>query len=415
MNAFFFARRSARPFGLLRIGWAAVTLAFLLMQWRDIAAYYGDDGFLPRALTHLVTRSDLRFSLLNASGDAVFAHAVYALLLLSLISTIVGWMPRVSMIASFVLLASFHERNPLTLGGGDTLLRNIGFILMLAPGIGALSLSRLRKQYAQWRKNRSLLPPATMPAWPYRLLLWQMIVLYGMSLWWKLLGTMWLDGTAVGAALHHPLFLRWPQSVVNLLLPAAPAITYATLAFEACWLLLLIPSSFLRPLPVRIPFKRLLLVAGVIFHGSIALVMDVGSFSFAVLAAYLGLLDDTERSSHAIIVLYDGQCRLCRRSAFVLAILDTFNHLSLVDFRDTAARKHVAPHLTESQLDLAMHILLPDQSVRTGFDAFRFMTRHLPALWPATPFLYLPGVSHLGRLVYARIARNRQKCSHDRC
>ncbi len=439
LDGFFFARRSAWPFGLMRIAWAWTVFAFLLMQWNEVANYYSDIGFLPRDLTHLVTRNEWIFSVLFWNGEPWYAFAVYLLLLASLVCTMLGVAPRISMILSYVLLASFHERDAMTLGGGDTVLRNVGFILMLAPGIEALSFKRLRLQYAHWRTSRTLFPPVTMSAWPYRLLLWQMIVLYGTSLWWKLLGNMWLDGTAVGAALHHMTFLRFSYAVTNEVMPFAAFITYATLWWEGTWLLLLVPHAVTNLLPRRlriIPLKRLILAGGIFFHGGIALFMDVGSFSYAMFVAYLGLLDNRDRTwltrlaarhqAHPIVVLYDGSCRLCRRSAFGLMLLDAFKHLKLVDFRDDQARKEVAPHLSESQLDLAMHILLPErspgealaksgQSVRTGYVAFRHMSWHLPALWPFAPFLYLPGVSHLGRRIYAWIAANRLKCSHDRC
>ena len=427
IDGYFFARRGAWPFGLLRIAWAAVALAYFAMQWSDIAAYYSDAGFLPRDMAWLVTRTDWKFTVLSFNGEAWYAFAWYIALLASLACSMLGIFPRISTIVGYVLMASFHERNPMTLGGGDTVLRNVGFILMIAPGIHALSLGRLVTQYRSWRTTRTLLPPITMPAWPARLLLWQLLVIYISSLWWKLLGTMWIGGSAVAAALHHRVFLHWNYTFINLLMPLASTATYATLVWEASWLTLLVPASLWKRLPVisRYSPKRWVLLGGVVFHGSIAIIMDVGSFPFALLGAYLGLLDDGDRAwlkrsldqrqPHPIVVLYDGSCRLCRRSAFVLALLDAFAHVKLVDFRNARAKNAVAPHLDESQLDLAMHILLPDGSVRTGYDAFRFISWHLPLLWPTAPLLALPGISHLGRIAYRWIAQNRQKCSHDRC
>lgn len=427
VDGFFFARRSAWPFGLMRIAWAAVTLAYFVMQWNDIGAYYTDAGFLPRDLTWLVTRQEWKITLLSRSGDLAYVTTCYYAMLAALACAMLGVFPRISLVVSYVLVMSFHERDPMTLGGGDTVLRHVGFILMISPGIHALSLSHLRRQYAGWKACARLLPPVTMPTWPYRLLLWQVMVIYLSSMWWKLLGDMWIDGTAVGAALHHSLFINWPYWFMNLLMPFAPAVTYATVLWEATWLLLLIPAPLWKRIPLAraLPIKRMVMAGGVMFHASIIALMDVGSFPYAMLAGYLGLADDAdrawltgiikERQVQPIAVLYDGQCRLCRRSAFVLAMLDAFRHLRLVDFRNARAKQGIAPHLDESQLDLAMHILLPDGSVRTGYDAFRFMSWHLPALWPAAPALYLPGVSHLGRLLYAWIAKNRLKCSHDRC
>lgn len=427
IDGFFFARRSAWPFGLMRIAWAAVTLAYFAMQWKDIGAYYTDAGFLPRDLTWLVTRQEWKITLLSYSGNLEFVTTCYYAMLAALTCALLGVFPRTSLIVSYLLVMSFHERDPMTLGGGDTVLRHIGFILMISPGIHALSLSRLRQQYSSWRIYARLLPGVAMSSWPFRLLLWQLMVIYLSSMWWKLLGEMWLDGTAVGAALHHSLFINWPYWFMNLLMPFAPAVTYATVLWEATWLMLLIPTPLWKRIPLAraLPIKRLVLLGGVLFHGSIIVLMDVGSFPYAIFAGYMGLLDDADRAwltgivnrrqAHPIAVLYDGHCRLCRRSAFVLAMLDAFKHLKLVDFRDSRSKNTVAPHLDESQLDLAMHILLPDGTVRTGFKAFRFMSWHLPLLWPTAPFLYLPGITHVGERIYAWVAKNRLKCSHDRC
>lgn len=427
IDQFFFARRSAWPFGLMRIAWAGLALTFFLRQWPDVVLYYGDDGFLPREFLHIASRQSWVFSILRYGGSDGYVWTWYALLLLSLMCSMLGVAPRTSTIVSYVLMASFHERNSMTLGGGDTVLRNIGFILAIAPGMQALSVSRVRQQWHAWNIARTLLPRITMPTWPYRLLLWQIIVIYGSSLWWKLLGSMWRDGTAVGAALHHMVFLKWPYAVMNELMPFAESINDATLFWEATWLLLLLPTPLWQRIPAlgAFPLKRFILVGGIFFHGGIAFFMDVGCFSYAMIASYLGLLDDADRAwltgvikrhtVHPIIVLYDGSCRLCRRSAFGLAILDTCSHLQLVNFRDSAAKKQVAPTLRESELDLAMHILLPDTSVRTGFDAFHFISRHLPLLWPLAPFFSVPGAASIGRRIYARIAQNRQKCAHDHC
>lgn len=437
IDGFFFARRGAWPFGLMRIAWAGIALTFFMRQWPDLLLYYGDDGFLPREFLSMVTRTDWVFSILRYGGSAGYVWTWYILLLISLACSMLGIAPRTSTIASFIFMASFHERNSMTLGGGDTVLRNIGFILAITPGIQAISVSRLRRQWRSWNESRTLLPKLTMSAWPYRLLLWQIIVIYGTSLWWKLLGSMWRDGTAVGAALHHMVFLKRPYAVMNELMPFAVSINYATLLWEAAWLLLLIPTSIRQRIPLlgTLPLKRFLLTGGILFHGGIAFFMDVGCFSYAMLASYLGLLDETDRAwltdlikrstIHPIVVLYDGSCRLCRRSSFGLAILDACSHLRLVNFRDKAAKNLVAPELDESQLDLAMHILLPARpgealaksgsSIRTGFDAFRCICRQLPLLWPLTPILSLPGMSRIGKRIYARIAKNRQKCAHNLC
>lgn len=435
LDGFFFRRVSARGFSAMRIAWAFFAGAYLLMQWNDVVYYYSNAGILPDDLEWIVTRDVWRFTLLEWVEHPTGVFCLYLTLLVTMFCMMIGLWPRVMTVASVLLLFSFHERNPMILGGGDTLLRNLGFLLMLAPGIHCFSVTRLQAQWEHWKKTRSLLPPVTMPIWPWRLLLWQLIVLYGTSLWYKLLGTMWLNGTAVEATFHHPVFARWPAELMNLLMPAAGLGDYLALFWQGAWLLLLIPQRVTNLLPARvprIPLKRLLMAGGALFHGGILLLMDAGVFSFVLFTAYLGLLLDDDIAwlkntarrftGEPVTVLYDGHCGLCLRSIFGLQLLDWLGYLRYVDFRDAALRTKEAPGVTLQNLDKAMHIRLQDPSIGsgqasylTGFDAVRRMARSLPPLWPALPFLWLPGVAPIGRRIYAIIADSRKKCDHEGC
>lgn len=422
----------------MRIAWALVALAFFSFQWKDVALFYGNTGILPPEMEQFMVRGDYRFTLLTWVTDPTAVSGLYGLLLVALTLAALGVLPRLSVILSTLLIFSFHERNPFILGGGDTMLRHIGLLLCIAPEIRALSLSRVPSQWAHFREHRSLLPALTMPVWPVRMLLWQLIVLYGTSLWFKALGTMWLNGTAVAAALHHPMFARFPKAWMDTFAPLTPTIDTGVMLFHVAWVFLLVPAFVVNRLPrwiPRFPLKRTLLMAGVLFHGGIFIMMDAGCFSLTMMSAYCGCLlaDDFDairdrlnclflrrvrkmKSKRTeIAVLYDGRCGLCLRSAFFLELADTLGRLHLVNFRNRIERMDIAPDVTEATLDRAMHIRFPDDSTLTGFDAFRALTWHLPVLWPAAPFLYLPGVAPVGRRVYAHIAERRKRCSHASC
>jgi predicted DCC family thiol-disulfide oxidoreductase YuxK len=116
-----------------------------------------------------------------------------------------------------------------------------------------------------------------------------------------------------------------------------------------------------------------------------------------------------------ITVLFDGQCRLCRRSVWWLTKLDVFKSLAYIDFHNTQERTTVAPNLTLEELDKAMHIALPNNSFKKGFYAFREITKTLPVLWVLWPILYVPGVPFIGEKVYAYIASKRKECTDEYC
>jgi predicted DCC family thiol-disulfide oxidoreductase YuxK len=434
IDGFFFRRIPATAFGMMRAVWGGITLLYLLFEWKDVAYFYSEAGIMPHWLEAVYIRTDWRFTILDYVNTPLAVHCLYLILFILLFCTMIGLRTRVATVAGVLLLFSFHERNTFILGGGDTLLRNIGFILMIAPGIGAFSVDRARTGWKEWKKTRRTLPPVEMPIWPWRLLLWQMIVLYVTSTWTKLLGTMWMDGTAIQSTLHHPAFARWPFWLTDPLMPLLPVSDYLALLFQISWLLLLVPKAVTDLLPSsfrRFPLRRILLIGGIFFHGGIFLLMDAGVFSLAVFVAYLGLLreDDIDwlkklfnrkamnkgSPKDCIVVLYDGSCGLCQPTMYTLQLCDWLDSLKPVNFRIVDDRRAFAPDVTERTLDKAMHIRLPDGSYMTGFDAFRYMTKRLPPLWPLCPLLWIPGVAPVGRKVYARIAATRKKCDHESC
>jgi predicted DCC family thiol-disulfide oxidoreductase YuxK len=129
-------------------------------------------------------------------------------------------------------------------------------------------------------------------------------------------------------------------------------------------------------------------------------------------------LPSTVQASQAI-VLYDGQCPLCRKSVEILRRLDWLRKLRYGDARDPEQVPVHDPPLTPAQLLEEMHLLTPDgKHVYRGFAAFRWMAWQLPLLWPITLFLYLPGIPAVGVRLYRWIARNRFQlvpCQHGVC
>lgn len=425
LPAFLFRPVSALGFGMMRSSWAAVCLVYLLMIGKDVTEFFSAEGLLPPELAAQAMRQTMRFTVLEwiTTPEAVFA--LYLLLLLSLFLACIGMWPRFTTILSTVLLFSFHERDPFPFGGGDTVLRILAFLLCVAPCLDAFSVKRLDPQWKHFKKTRTLLPPPLMPIWPYRLLLWQFFVLYATSTWFKLKGSMWLAGTAVDSALHHPVFSRLSPKMAHLMSPFTPIVTFGAIAWQTTWLLVMLPERLRRFVFRGHNVKLWVLLGGVLFHGSILLLMDAGSFSMAIFAGYIGLFLEEDiaairsafnrRTRGPIAILYDGHCGLCMRSIFTLKILDNLRRLQPVDFWNKTEKQRVAPDLKIADLDKAMHVRLPDGRTFKGFDGVRQIAWHLPALWPLAPFLYVPGVPAIGRAVYARVATRRKQCNHESC
>jgi predicted DCC family thiol-disulfide oxidoreductase YuxK len=110
-----------------------------------------------------------------------------------------------------------------------------------------------------------------------------------------------------------------------------------------------------------------------------------------------------------IEVIYDGSCALCRRTVRLLGALDLFSALQFEDFRRLNLDAYNQTHrvnLALPDLDEEMHIIARGRVFR-GFSAYRVIAMAVPLLWPLVPVMFLPGISSLGRQIYARIASHR--------
>ena len=432
---FWFRPVTADGFGMMRIAFGLCALTVYLLQMPYIWYYYSDKGIFPPQLVSVMLRHGWRFSLLDFIHTPLSVSILYSVLIAALVCVTIGIFTRGALLVTAFLLFSFHEYSIVMLDGSDTILRLICFILLLAPSGRAFSLESALSRFGSWQTHGHDTPHTNrqMPIWPYRLLLWQMICLYVSSAIGKMQGDMWWNGTAVQSVLLHPWFSRVPPTLVHAWVePISPILTIFTVLVQILWMGILILSllRWLLPPPSRrfVPvdaYKRSMIFCGVLLHGGIAIFMDVGVFSYAMMTAYLGLLIDADfealrgmfngTTKPTVTILYDGQCRLCRRSIGMLSMLDWLHRLRLVDFHDAGARKKIAPTTSLASLKHAMHAKLPNGKLAAGYFAFRATTWHLPFLWLLAPLLYIPGVTPIGKAVYAKIAANRLQCSDGNC
>ena len=171
------------------------------------------------------------------------------------------------------------------------MLRIIGFLLVIAPCLDAFSL-------------RHRLKSLKMSIWPYRLLLWQLVVLYVISAISKSMEEAWSSGDAMGRIFHHPHFMRFSREAADFLSVFSPLLSYWTLFAEGIWILLLIPRFVWRKLHLeaaRVPVKLFILLNGIALHIGILIFMEVNVFSIIMMVAYCGLLlEEDFRFLHTI-------------------------------------------------------------------------------------------------------------------
>lgn len=111
------------------------------------------------------------------------------------------------------------------------------------------------------------------------------------------------------------------------------------------------------------------------------------------------------------VLIYDGDCPMCRASALWLlrrAMNAGAEGLDVMPCRSPARRARF-PQVPEEACLRAMHLVLPDGRVLAGADAVPEILARLPRWrWLARAF-EVPGARPLARRLYAWIANNRMR------
>jgi hypothetical protein len=250
-------------FGLVAVGWTA-SLA------PDLMSFFGRRGIVP-----IQPSNRFWIGVLSPAAPDWAVYLTWAVLLVAAVSLVIGFHPRLASVLVFVGILSLERRDPFIFNAGDVLVRNLAFYVMLAPTGAALTLNA-------WRRARDTFWefPKRAP-WATRLIQIQLSVVYFATVWAKVRGNDWNDGTAVSYALrlddlerfHVPAFISTNQVVSNLA-------TFGTLAIELS-IAVLVWNRKVRPW---------VLAAGVAMHLAIALNIMIGFFTMAMLVAYLSFV-----------------------------------------------------------------------------------------------------------------------------
>ena len=269
-SRFWFEPTSTATLALFRIALGLLLVAWTISLGPDLHAFFADDGLRPTP-----SSAGWIWSLFEIFGEGTAVYVVWGLLLVGSICLVVGLFTRVAAVVVFLAVLSFQRQNDFVFNSGDFLIRNLTFYLVLAPAGVALSLDR-------WRRHRDDFWSFPLRApWALRLIQIQLSVVYVSTVWAKLRGDTWNDGTAVSYALRvgdlmrfdAPSFLTDSLFISNLL-------TFGTIFAEAS-IGILVWNRRARPW---------VLLAGVLLHLGIELTLDVGFFSIAMFVLYLSFL-----------------------------------------------------------------------------------------------------------------------------
>lgn len=216
-----------------------------------------------------------------------------ALTLIAGVLTAVGLGGRIAVLAALQGFLALMGLNSDATGGHDSVISNGLWLLVLSRSTETLSLD-CRLRTGRWTSERPV------PAWPRYLAIFQLVLIYWstglhkMSAAWTPAGGF----SALYYILQQPTWQRWDMSWLAWLYPLTQLGTALTWVWEITAPLLLLalwyratpqrPGLF-RRLFNRINFRRLFVLMGVAVHVGIFVCLEVGPFSWIMLAFYICL------------------------------------------------------------------------------------------------------------------------------
>ncbi|MCW5940118.1 MAG: HTTM domain-containing protein [Fimbriimonadaceae bacterium] len=285
INAWWFGYGSPVTMGVVRMSTGFLAFVNLLLLLPDFEAWFTEQGFTPAWFAERWAGGAARLNLLAGVTDDRVTALVFGLALVASVLTMVGLATRVSSIALFVLLVTLHHRTPDILHSGDTLLRQMAFLVMLAPSGAACSLDRL---IGLWRGTAPSVPKPV-SVWPQRLMQFQVAVVYLTTVWHKMVGTTWRDGTATWYPAHLREFERFPVPAFIDHQPFVALTTYGTLAVEVA----------LGTLVFYQPARKWVLIGGVLLHASIEYRFNIPLFGWVMVSTYSAFFSGEEVTAWA--------------------------------------------------------------------------------------------------------------------
>ncbi len=409
-----------RSLALGRVVLGTVLIVDLLRRVRWLRDFYSNEGLLPNHTVLWQPFQPRAFSFFLMASHPEESAIGFAIAFSCFFCFLVGFRTRVFHVLSFVMTTSLHARILFAENGGAVALGAVVFWTAFMPlgrrfSVDAL-LASLRARPDETPRDltarrRPLADTRPFVSLAVLALLLQLGVIYAFNYMHKS-GLTWKTGTAVFYVLEQERIVTWLGLWARHHLPfvATEGLTYGTLAIEASAPFLILSPVF-RPL-----CRALAIVLLTALHGGIAIMVNLGIFSAAMIAYYPFLIDTAHwewlrarTRGRTREVFYDAGCGVCFQIVRVLARLDSRQRLTWISNQEEGALPAgVDPALLERT------ILVVDRATGrrwTRAEAVAQIVACLPFGRLGAWVLVVPGVRAIAGHLYDALARRRTAIS----
>lgn len=446
---------AARGTAALRIGYGTLWTLFLLREWGERNAAWGPNAYWSPTMQRAFEAQKMMPTVLRDWLTAVAGlggtgfQLFYLLAILAGVLIALGWRTRISSLLFCFVVVALENRSPLITDGGDNVLVLMSLYLCFARCGRHWSLDArrraLRAEPTPESTSESTSESAARPGWRDELgaareqvanvlhngavlvIAAQVCVIYGTAGLYKVQGSMWQDGTALGFIMRLHWFEPWPGLSSWLL-------GHGLLLALAGYLTVFVQVAFpFTVFTAKLKYPSLVVLAAM--HLAIAVLLGLPFFSLIMLVgdavflsdrvwravekalagpAYAEDMNESVLASPAIpttsttpTLVFDGDCAFCTSSVH-WAQRWCRPAVRFVPWQEIDLE---ANGLTYHQVTSAVRWLAPDaDAIPSGAAAVgRLLLR---SRWPWRPFgvlLLVPPFSWIGAGIYRLVAVNRHR------
>ncbi|MFN3020010.1 DCC1-like thiol-disulfide oxidoreductase family protein [Chryseobacterium sp. TY3] len=292
----------------------------------------------------------------------------------------------------------------------------INFLLIFLPISTSICIDRLLLKYKYSNTKFEYNPPAEVSVLAYFIpILVGVAFVYFDSIFFKLSSDFWMKGLGMWLPTSvPPIILNDLQFLLNQEY-LMYFLGYLTLVFEAIFLFTFFRKRW------RVP----LLIIGIGLHVGILICYPIPWFALGMCSLYLLmvpvswwtlLLGTNKKRLPTITFYYDGECPLCNRTKITIKHFDI---LKKIEFKTVQYYAEQEPSLKDIPYDTLLDDIhsIKNGKVYKGLDTYIQVLNSMIYTKPLSWLLRLPGIYHLGKVVYAYIAKNRntERCTEENC
>jgi hypothetical protein len=260
-------------YALLRIVFGLLGCVFLF-GLSDLGMFWDPGGLVPLA------ESTWKQLVIGHGWGTVAGRSLYVVNLGAAMLMTIGYRSSVMVPVSFIASMLQSWWNPLPLAASFEIRSAVLFCLMWANAGQVWSVDAwLARRGASTNADERQAGPVS--RWPLRLIRFQIALIYFSTGLWKLGGDQWRDGSALHYVLSNNGFARFPVS---------PPAEVASLLVIGTYIVLLWELTF----PFLVAFRRtrwIPLLTGVILHLGMWITIELGPFSWVMLASYVAFAE----------------------------------------------------------------------------------------------------------------------------